>query len=107
MNHAHNLPSFSFVHPAASRINMTSKPSTADNRILPSPLKPVSRIHVTNQHTEQAGRSPMKRQISFSTISPLKELTPQQQQIGQHRIYSSKLETTTNGSTSCQFMPQS
>jgi hypothetical protein len=105
MNHTHAPSSYSFVHPAASRIKMTSKPSTADSRVPSSPFKSTSRIATNDQNAEVAGRSPMRRQMNFSSISPLKDVTSQQQQLGQHKI-SSKLESTVSGHSSCQPPPQ-
>lgn len=39
MNQAHNPQSYSFVQPAANRVNLTYKPTTADSRHSPSPYK--------------------------------------------------------------------
>ena len=84
MNQTHNLQGYSFVQPINNRVNLTSKPATADNRHSPSPFK-VQRRELVELKPEQ-GRSPIRRH--FSTISPIKEGCAS----GPYRAYSSKIE---------------
>lgn len=73
MNQTTGIPTYSFVQPGSNRINIVPgyKPTTADTRLVPSPYKTVKRDNLDSR-LEFISKSPVKRNVSYSAISPVK-----------------------------------